>query len=126
MKLIGKQTLALAGGGLFALAVAISATQAATAAGIGMPTAGHARIAPEGAGSFDHRGIGGAKVLSTAATYIGITEAALRSELEAGKSLAEVAIANGKTRDGLIAALTAAASEAIGNLVDRKDLGARP
>lgn len=124
MKLIGKQTLALAGGGLFALAVAVSAAQAATAAGIGTPTSGHARTAPDGAGSVAHRGIGGLKGLSAAATYIGITEAALRAELEAGKSLAEVAVANGKTRDGLVAALTAAAGEAIGDLVDRKDLGA--
>ena len=110
MKLIGKQALALAGGGVFALAVAISATQAATAAGIGTPSRTDARIAADMAMSVDHRGIAG-KWLGVAATYIGITEAALRTELEAGKSLAEVAAANGKTRDGLIAALTAAAAE---------------
>ena len=45
---------------------------------------------------------------STAATYIGVTEDALRTELGTGKSLADVAIAHGKTRDGLIAALVAA------------------
>lgn len=122
MKLIGKRTIALAGGGLFALAVAVSATQAATAAGIGQPSRGAARIAADASMSLDHRGIG-ANVLATAATYIGITEAALRTELQAGKSLAEVAVANGKTRDGLIAALSAAATQAIGTLVDRKDLG---
>ena len=123
MKLIGKKTLALAGGGVFALAVAVSATQAATAAGIGMPSRADARIGADASMSLDHRGIGGAKVLTTAATYIGITEAALRTELEAGKSLAEVAVANGKTRDGLIAALSAAATQAIGTLVDQKGLG---
>ena len=123
MKLInGKQALALAGGGVFALAVAVSATQAATAAGIGSPSGALARIATEASSTFDNRGIGGAKVLATAATYIGITEAALRTELGAGKSLAEVAVANGKTRDGLVAALSTAATQAIGTLVDQKGL----
>ena len=123
MKLLSRPFLALAGGGLFALAVAISATQAATATGIGMPSRTAAHVAVDAAVSLDHRGIGGANVLATAAAYIGITEAALRIELQAGKSLAEVAVANGKTRDGLIAALTTAASQAIGNLVDKKGLG---
>src|SRR5207237_19144 len=45
---------------------------------------------------------------TAAATYIGITEAQLRTELGTDKSLADVAIAHGKTRDGPIAALTAA------------------
>ena len=123
MKLLSRPALALAGGGLFALAVAVSATQAATAAGIGTPSRGAASIAVDAAASSVDRGPGGAHVLATAATYIGIAEAALRTELEAGKSLAEVAIAKGKTRDGLIAALTTAASQAIGTLVDQKGLG---
>src|SRR5436309_10483295 len=41
---------------------------------------------------------------TAAATYIGITEAQLRTELGTDKSLADVAIAHGTTRDGLIAA----------------------
>ena len=64
---------------------------------------------------------GGKNWLSTAATYIGITEAALRTELASGKSLADVAVANGKTRDGVIAALTAAATTEITTLVDTKN-----
>ncbi len=70
-----------------------------------------------------HRGgpFGGMHVLATAATYIGITEDALRTELQAGKSLAEVAVANGKTRDGLVAALAQAATTEIGALVDSKN-----
>src|SRR2546426_1254788 len=65
--------------------------------------------------------------LSTAAaTYIGITEAQLRTELGTDKSLADVAIAHGKTRDGLIAALTAAQQQSIAALVDQKGLGAHP
>jgi urease alpha subunit len=47
--------------------------------------------------------------LDAAATYIGITSAELRTQLEAGKTLATVATDNGKTADGLKAALTTAA-----------------
>jgi len=63
---------------------------------------------------------------TAAATYIGITEAQLRTELGTGKSLADVAVAHGKTRDGLIAALTAAQQQDIATLVDQKGIGARP
>ena len=74
-----------------------------------------------------HGAFGGANFLSTAATYIGITEAALRTELQTGKSLADVAVAHGKTRDGLIAALTQAATSEITTLVDTKNpIPARP
>jgi len=66
---------------------------------------------------------GGRNPLATAATYIGITEAALRTELASGKSLADVAVAHGKTRDGVIAALTAAATTEITTLVDTKNPG---
>ena len=65
--------------------------------------------------------IGGMNFMATAATYIGITEAQLRTELQAGKSLADVAVAHGKTRDGLIAALTQAATTEITTLVDKKN-----
>jgi hypothetical protein len=65
--------------------------------------------------------VGGRSWLTTAATYIGITEAALRTELASGKSLADVAVANGKTRDGVIAALAAAATTEITALVDTKN-----
>ena len=63
---------------------------------------------------------------TAAATYIGITEAQLRTELGADKSLADVAIAHGRTRDGLIAALAAAQQQDIATLVDQKGIGARP
>ena len=88
-----------------------------------MPSRTSAPVAADAAMALAHRGIGVANALATAATYIGITEAALRTELQAGKSLADVAVANNKTRDGLIAALTTAASQAIGTLVDQKGLG---
>ena len=46
---------------------------------------------------------------SAAATYLGITEAELRTSLESGDTLAEIAKANGKTAAGLADALVAAA-----------------
>ena len=69
---------------------------------------------------------GKAGYLAAAATYIGITEDQLRTELGADKSLADVAVAHGKTRDGLIAALVASQQQNITALVDQKGLGARP
>jgi DNA-binding phage protein len=74
----------------------------------------------------EHGPFGGPNFLSAAATYIGISEADLRTQLQANKSLADIAVAQGKTRDGLIAALTAAASKDIATLVDQKGLGPRP
>ncbi|TMC76932.1 MAG: hypothetical protein E6J09_08705 [Chloroflexi bacterium] len=65
-------------------------------------------------------------LFTAAATYIGVTEAQLRTELGTDKSLADVAIAHGKTRDGLIQALTAAQQQSIATLVDQKGIGARP
>ncbi len=47
--------------------------------------------------------------LDAAAKYLGITEAQLRTELENGKSLADVAKAHGKTAGGLVAAVVAEA-----------------
>lgn len=55
--------------------------------------------------------------LSAAATYLGVTESALRSSLQAGSSLADVARSKGKTVDGLVAALVAAAKAELGEAV---------
>lgn len=55
---------------------------------------------------------GGAKAfvdLSAAATSLGVTEAALRSRLDNGDTLAEIATAEGKTAAGLVKDLVAAA-----------------
>ena len=57
---------------------------------------------------FGHIGFGG---LEAAAGYIGVTEAQLRTELEGGKSLAQVAAAHGKSADGLVNALYADAKK---------------
>jgi hypothetical protein len=46
---------------------------------------------------------------AAAADYLGVTEAQLRTKLESGDTLAEIAKANGKTSAGLVDALVAAA-----------------
>jgi DNA-binding phage protein len=75
---------------------------------------------PGGVAIFaSHGPFGTGNVLATAATYIGIAEADLRTELQTGKTLAEIAVAQGKTRDGLIAALSAEATKQIATAVDR-------
>ncbi len=53
-------------------------------------------------GGFDHRGFGG---LDAAATYLGLTAAELRTQLESGKTLAQVAQDKSKSVDGLIQAM---------------------
>ena len=63
--------------------------------------------------------------MSAAATYIGITTDQLRTELGTDKSLADVAVAHGKTRDGLIQALVTASQTSITTLVDQKGIGAQ-
>jgi DNA-binding phage protein len=62
---------------------------------------------------------GSPNVLATAATYIGISEADLRTALQTGKTLAQIAVEHGKTRDGLIAALSAEATKQITTAVDQ-------
>ena len=58
---------------------------------------------------FGHGGFMGK--LDAAASYLGVTEAQLRSQLEGGKSLAQVAKDHGKSVDGLVNALVNAAKE---------------
>jgi hypothetical protein len=55
------------------------------------------------AANLHHRGL-----LPVAAAYVDLTPVALRSELRSGKSLAQVATANGKSVDGLKSALLSA------------------
>ena len=69
-----------------------------------------ARGGPGGDHGHGFGGPGGPVSLDAAATYIGVTATELRTQLEAGKTLAAIATANGKTADGLKAALTTAAT----------------
>ena len=50
-------------------------------------------------------------VLKTAASYLGISVAELQADLKGGKTLAQEAVAKGKTAAGLITALTNDAKE---------------
>ena len=54
---------------------------------------------------FGHHG--GPPRSTAAATYLGLTEAELRTQLESGKTLAQIAKAQGKSVDGLEKALAA-------------------
>ncbi len=75
---------------------------------------------PGGVAIFATNGpFGSPNTLATAATYIGITEADLRTALQTGKTLAQIAVEHGKTRDGLIAALSAEATKQITTAVDQ-------
>ena len=53
-------------------------------------------------GEFGHFGFPG---LSTAASYLGLSERQVRDQLESGKTLAQIAKDQGKSVDGLVAAL---------------------
>jgi hypothetical protein len=88
---------------------------AAVAAGTITETEGEAlkaRIAAEEypvlvAPGFGHHGGHGFGHLAAAATYLGLSETELQTQLAGGKTLADVAKAQGKTVDGLVAALVA-------------------
>ncbi len=64
---------------------------------------------PAGGRGGDHGGRGGFGGLSTAATAIGVTEDELRTQLQAGKSVADVATANGVSEQTVIDAIVAEA-----------------
>src|SRR5579859_182714 len=72
--------------------------------------AGRLPIGIPGAGPGFHHGFGfrGGAFLDAAATYLGLTDDQLRTQLESGKSLADVAKAQNKSVDGLKQAMIAA------------------
>ena len=70
-----------------------------------------------GGPGFGHGHFGHFADLDAAATYLGLTEAELRAELEDGKTLAEIAKAEGKSVPGLVQALVKAANERIAEAV---------
>ncbi len=62
------------------------------------------------------------KRLGAAAAYLGLTRAQVRAELKVGKSLAQVAAAQGKTSAGLVAAMLAPVKERLAKAVAAKRL----
>ncbi|MBM4434333.1 MAG: hypothetical protein FJ028_04355 [Chloroflexi bacterium] len=75
--------------------------------------------------NVQHPGRGG-DLFQAAADFIGISVDRLRSEMGSDKSMADVAVAHGKTRDALIAALATARSARIAELVDQKGFPRKP
>jgi polyhydroxyalkanoate synthesis regulator phasin len=60
--------------------------------------------------------------LSAAADYLGLTEAELRTKLTAGRTLADIATARGKSVDGLKLAILAEAGKKLDQLVEAGEL----
>lgn len=73
-------------------------------------------------GPHGHHRMGFHHGLDAAAKYLGMTEAALRTQLESGKTLAQVAKAKGKSVDGLVNVLVAEKKERIDQAVENGDL----
>lgn len=63
-------------------------------------------------------------LLKTASTYLGLEPKALATQLHGGKSLGEIAATSGKSRDGLVQALTGAASAKIDAALTAKTITA--
>ncbi|MDO8210877.1 hypothetical protein [Conexibacter sp. CPCC 206217] len=139
--------LALAGGGVaYAASGDTTTTQSRTTTRDGTGRAGPGRdgFGPGGPGGprfgFHHGGPGGGpgiagfglgfgpgggEVGRAVADYLGLTERALRDQLADGRSLADVARAQGKTVDGLEDAIVAATKTQLDRAVDDGWLGAR-
>lgn len=69
-------------------------------------------------GPGHHHGFGHFGGLDAAAEYLGLTEDELRNRLEGGDTLAEIAQAEGKTVDGLVSAMVAAAENDLAAAVE--------
>jgi hypothetical protein len=112
--------VALVFSGGIASAAILSGATIARASVIGPDIQLAAQIAGGTTGLADNGGRGGADLMAAAVTYIGIPAADIKTQLAAGKSLTDIAVANGKTRDGLIAALVSAEQQSIATFVDTK------
>ena len=112
--------VALVFSGGIASAAILWTSATAAAAQPGTDTQLAAQIATGAGNQADNGPRGGTDLATAAATYIGITAADLKAQLAAGKSPADIAVANNKTREGLIAALVAAEQTSISTFVDAK------
>jgi hypothetical protein len=121
MKLTPAKTLLTAG--MIALGLSGGVAMAAYVPDVGNTLA--AVMSGQSTNTQNNAGGAHTDYLSAAATYIGITEDQLRTELGTDKSLADVAVAHGKTRDGLIQALVTADQTSIATFVDQKGVGAQ-
>jgi hypothetical protein len=71
-----------------------------------------------GRGRPGHPGLGHRAGLDAAASYLGLTESELRSQLAAGRTLAQVARDRGKSVDGLVQAIATATRERLDEAVE--------
>jgi len=62
--------------------------------------------------------------LDAATSYLGLTEAQIRTQLQSGKTLAQIATAQGKTADGLVGALVTAETAQLAKAVQAGKLTA--
>lgn len=103
--------MSLAAGSAAALALAGTAAAAPNRekapASFHVATSGHVHVSVNR--SRTTNGVVAGSFLSAAVTYLGVDKATLVADLKAGQSLAQVATAQGKTADGLVAALLAPA-----------------
>ncbi len=93
--------------------IAVTAGSAVLALAGAAIAAGQPKNPPRGAALHQAQGLGyglmaGGVVMDAAAEYIGISETALATARHSGKSLAQIAVDNGKTAAGLEQALVAA------------------
>jgi hypothetical protein len=91
-----------------AAAVAGGVGVAQAAAGTAAPTARPTRSAPHGYGGMHAMMAGQQTCLAAAADYLGLSQADLQAQLAAGRSLADVAAARGRSVSGLEDAMIAA------------------
>jgi len=96
-----------------------AADASASASAVSTASAQSAQAPDERFGRGGHRVTGGFKgeLARQAAEAIGIDESALREQLSAGSTLVEVAVANGVTKESLVAKLTDAAKAELDALV---------
>ncbi len=106
--LVGLTALGVAG----AVAGGVGVAQAAS--GPGTPVARPSQSAPYGYGAGMYAMMAGQQTcLTAAASYLGLSQADLQAQLRAGKSLADVAAAQGKPVSGLEDAMIAAVSSSL-------------
>jgi hypothetical protein len=65
-----------------------------------------------------------AEAVGAVTTYLGVTSSALKAALESGKTLAKVAVAQGKTVDGLVAVMLAVRTKELDHAVTAGQLTA--
>jgi hypothetical protein len=90
--------------------------------GLGLRGFGHGQFGRHGGFGLG-RGMLGASAAAVA-SYLGITPAELRTELESGKTLAQIAVAHNKTADGVVSTLLAEAKKRLDAAVTDKKLTA--